>query len=43
MDIRNNKTIDTYIKEGNKAYAEVLKAMAKLKLIEYLKKQKDEN
>jgi hypothetical protein len=36
-------TIDDYIKEGTKEYTEVLNAMAKLNLIEYLKKHKHDN
>lgn len=31
------KTIDDYIKEGNKAYAEILKRLAELNLIKYIK------
>lgn len=40
---KSDLTIDDYIKEGTKEYTEVLKAMAKLNLIEYLKKHKHEN
>lgn len=40
---KSDLTIDDYIKEGTKEYTEVLKAMAKLNLIEYLKKHKHDN
>ena len=40
---KSDLTIDDYIKEGTKEYTEVLKAMAKLILIEYLKKHKHDN
>lgn len=40
---KSDWTIDDYIKEGNKADTEVLKAMAKLNLIEYLKKYSYDN
>lgn len=39
----SNKTIDDYLKDGNKAYAEILKTMAKLNLIEYLKHYDNRN
>lgn len=40
---KSDLTIDDYIKEGTKEYNEVLKAMAKLNLIEYLNKHKHDN
>lgn len=40
---KSDRTIDDYVKEGNKAHAEILKAMAKLNLIEYLKKYSYDN
>lgn len=43
MDIQNNKSIDDYIKEGNKSYAEILRVMSKLNLIEYLKNYGNRN
>ena len=39
----SNKTIDDYLKEGNKADTEVLKAMAKLNLFDYLNNYKRSN
>lgn len=33
----SNKTIDDYLEDGNKAYAEILKRLAELNLIKYLK------
>lgn len=36
---KSDWTIDDYVKKGNKAYAEILKVYAKLNLIEYQKKQ----
>ena len=41
MDIRNNKSIDDYIQDGNDAYNEVVKTMAKLNLFEYLKQTRN--
>lgn len=40
---KSDLTIDDYIKKGTKEDTEILKAMAKLNLIEYLKKHKHEN
>lgn len=41
MDIQNNKSIDDYIREGNNAYSEVVRTMAKLNLFEYLKQTRN--
>lgn len=41
MDIQNDKSIDDYIREGNNAYCEVVKTMAKLNLFEYLKQPRN--
>ena len=40
---KSDLTIDDYIKEATKEYTEVLKAMAKINLMEYLKKHKHDN
>lgn len=34
-------TIDDYIREGNNAYSEVVRTMAKLNLFEYLKQTRN--
>lgn len=40
---KSNRTIDDYLKEGDKSFFEVAKTMAKLNLFEYLKKHKHDN